>query len=90
MASLNDEMADVQTEIDRVREHVRTEVPNLFAFDVTVSRIEYNANSNSITFTVEPGSDARTQISEEFGGVRVRMEDQLTLEFQFTTEPSNS
>lgn len=85
MTSLNDEMADVQTEIDRVREHVRTEVPDLFAFDVTVSKVEYNANNNSVTLTVEPSSEARTQISEAFGGVRVRMEDHLTFEFQFTS-----
>ncbi|MFU8869247.1 hypothetical protein [Natronococcus sp.] len=88
MTSLNEEMGDVQTEIDRVREHLRTEVPDLFAFDVTVSRIEYNANSNSVTLTVEPSSEARKQISEEFGGVRVRMEDQLSFEFQFTSGDS--
>ncbi|MFC4436805.1 MULTISPECIES: hypothetical protein [Natrialbaceae] len=86
MTSLNEEMADVQTEIDQVREHLRAEVPDLFAFDVTVSRIEYNANNNSVTLTVEPSSEARKQISEEFGGVRVRMEDQLTFEFQFTSD----
>lgn len=86
MSSLNEEMADVQAEIDQVRELLRTEVPNLFEFDVTVSRIEYNANNNSVTLTVEPSSEARKQISEEFGGVRVRMDDQLTFEFQFTSD----
>jgi hypothetical protein len=86
MTSLNDEMADVQMEIDQVREHLRTEVPTLFAFDVTVSGVEYNANNNSVSLTVEPTSDARKQISEEFGGVRVRMDDQLTFEFQFTSD----
>ncbi|ELY93255.1 hypothetical protein C482_19836 [Natrialba chahannaoensis JCM 10990] len=86
MTSLNEEMADVQTEIDRVRDRIRTDVPTLFKFDVTVSQIEYNATNNSVTLTVEPSSNARTQISDEFGGVRVKMEDQLTFEFQFSSQ----
>ncbi|ELY51590.1 hypothetical protein [Natronococcus jeotgali] len=85
MATLNEEMADVQTEIDRVRDRLRTEVPELFAFDVTVSGIEYNANHNGVSFTVEPSSEAQKQIAEEFGGVRVKAEEQLSFEFQFTS-----
>ncbi|AGB36514.1 hypothetical protein [Natronococcus occultus] len=85
MATLNEEMADVQTEIDRVRERLRMEVPELFAFDVTVTAIEYNANHNSVACTVEPSSEAQKQIAEEFGGVRVKTEDQLSFEFQFTS-----
>ncbi|QFU83275.1 hypothetical protein [Natronorubrum aibiense] len=85
MASLNDEMADVQTEIDEVRACLREEVPQLFDFDVVVGTIDYNTNNNSVTVTVEPSSEARTQLSERFGGVRVKMDDQMRFEFQFAS-----
>ncbi|WP_246998988.1 hypothetical protein [Halosolutus gelatinilyticus] len=85
MSSLNEEMASVQSEIDDVRDLLREEVPELFAFDVIVGKIEYNANSNTVTTTIEPSSEARTQIAEEFGGVKVKIEDQLTMQFQLTS-----
>ncbi|WP_121742478.1 hypothetical protein [Natronorubrum halophilum] len=85
MPSLNDEMADVQAEIDEVRERIREDVPQLFDFDVVVGTIDYNTNNNSVTATVEPSSEARTQLSERFGGVKVKMDDQMRFEFQFTS-----
>lgn len=85
MTSLNDEMGDVQAEISEVRACLREEVPELFDFDVVVGTIDYNTNNNSVTVTVEPSSEARPQLSERFGGVRVRMNDQMQFEFQFAS-----
>lgn len=81
MGSLNEEMADVRSEVEDVRDHLRAEVPTLFSFDVTVGNITYNANSNSVSVTVEPSSQAREQLSEELGGVNVKTDGMLELEF---------
>lgn len=79
--TLNEEMADVRSEVEDVRDHLRTEVPTLFDFDVRVGNITYNANSNSVSVTVEPSSQARDQLSDELGGVNVRTDGMLELEF---------
>lgn len=84
MSTLNDEMADVRSEVDDVRDRLREDVPDLFSFDVTVGNIAYNANSNSVSVTVEPSSRARDQLSDELGGVNVKTEGQLELEFRLT------
>ncbi|ELZ19808.1 hypothetical protein HTZ84_20195 [Haloterrigena sp. SYSU A558-1] len=84
MSTLNDEMADVRSEVDDVRDRLREDVPDLFAFDVTVGNIAYNANSNSVSVTVEPSSRAREQLSDELGGVNVKTEGHLELEFRLT------
>ncbi|QRV13685.1 hypothetical protein [Haloterrigena salifodinae] len=84
MSTLNDEMADVRSEVDNVRDRLREDVPDLFAFDVTVGNIAYNANSNSVSVTVEPSSRAREQLSDELGGVNVKTEGHLELEFRLT------
>ncbi len=87
MSSFNDEMADVDAQIDEIRGQFRAEIPDLFEFDVIVGGIDYNANNNTATITVEPGSEARSQLSDRFGGVKVSIEDQLTFQFQFTSSP---
>ncbi|WP_339102294.1 hypothetical protein [Haloterrigena salinisoli] len=84
MSTLNDEMADVRSEVDDVRDRLREDVPDLFSFDVTVGNIAYNANSNSVSVTVEPSSRARDQLSDELGGVNVKTEGKLELEFRLT------
>ena len=84
MSTLNDEMADVRSEVDDVRDRLREDVPDLFSFDVTVGNITYNANSNSVSVTVEPSSRAREQLSDELGGVNVKTEGRLELEFRLT------
>ena len=84
MSSLNDEMADVRSDIDGVRTQLRADIPELFEFDVTVGNISYNANSNSVSVTVEPSARAREQLSETFGGVDVRTDGKLELEFRLT------
>ena len=84
MSTLNDEMADVRSEVDDVRDRLREDVPDLFEFDVTVGNITYNANSNSVSVTVEPSSRAREQLSDELGGVNVKTEGMLELEFRLT------
>ena len=87
MGSLNEEMADVRSEVDDVRDHLREEVPDLFEFDVAVGNITYNANSNSVSVTVEPSSGARDQLSEQLGGVNVKTDGRL--EFEFMLAESN-
>ncbi|SEW16235.1 hypothetical protein [Natrinema salifodinae] len=87
MSSLHDEMADVRSEVDDVRSRLREEIPDLFEFDVAVGNISYNANSNSVSVTVEPSSGARDQLSEKFGGVNVKTDGMLELEFRFTESP---
>ncbi|WP_255170312.1 hypothetical protein [Natrononativus amylolyticus] len=84
MADLNSEMGDVQSELDEVRTLLRTELPELFEFDVVVGNISYNANNNSVSATVEPSSEARSQLSDELGGVAVSTEGRLEFEFGFT------
>ncbi|ELY53119.1 hypothetical protein [Natronolimnohabitans innermongolicus] len=84
MSTLNDEMATVRSDVDDVRDHIRAEVPKLFEFDVTVGTISYNANSDSVSVTVEPSSRAREQLSDELGGVNVRTDGQLEFEFRVT------
>lgn len=85
MSSLNDEMADAQAQVGDVRDHLRAEIPELFEFDVIVGGIEYNANNNTVTITVEPSADAREQLADRFGGVKVKIEDELTFQFQLTS-----
>ncbi|WP_265110342.1 hypothetical protein [Halosolutus halophilus] len=85
MTSLNDEMADAQSQVNEVRNHLRQEIPELFEFDVIVGGIEYNANNNTVTITVEPSADAREQLSDRFGGVKVKIQDELTFQFQLTS-----
>ncbi|GAB3041001.1 hypothetical protein [Natronobiforma cellulositropha] len=87
MANLNDEMGAVKDELDDVRELLREELPAQFDFDVTVGNIAYNANTNSISATAEPSSEARDQLSERFGGVSVSAEGALEFEFRFTSDP---
>ncbi|MDQ2050516.1 hypothetical protein RBH26_08450 [Natronolimnohabitans sp. A-GB9] len=53
-------------------------------FDVTVGTITYNANSDSVSVTVEPTSRVREQLSSELGGVNVRTDGQFEFEFRVT------
>ncbi|MFD1563291.1 hypothetical protein ACFR99_07005 [Haloarchaeobius amylolyticus] len=82
MSSLNEEMADVRADIDDVRTQLRDDVPEFFEFDVTVGNITYNANSNSVSITVEPSARAREQLSEQLGGVDVKTDGSLVFEFR--------
>ncbi|WP_226004348.1 hypothetical protein [Natrinema salinisoli] len=84
MSTLNEEMSDVQSEVEDVRARLREEVPEFFEFDVTVGNITYNADSNSVSVTVEPSSGARDQLSDRLGGVNVKTEGKLEFEFRFT------
>ena len=89
MSSLNEEMADVRSDIDDVRTQLRDDVPEFFEFDVTVGNISYNANSNSVSVTVEPSARARDQLSAQLGGVDVRTDGKLEFEFRFV-DPSTT
>ncbi|QSX00197.1 hypothetical protein [Haloterrigena alkaliphila] len=84
MSTLNDEMADVRADVEDVRAHLREEVPKCFEFDVTVGNVTYNANSDSVSVTVEPSSQAREQLSDRLGGVNVKTDGQLEFEFRFS------
>lgn len=84
MSTLNDEMADVRADVEDVREHLREEVPECFEFDVTVGNVTYNANSDSVSVTVEPSSQAREQLSDRLGGVNVKTDGKLEFEFRFS------
>ncbi len=84
MGTLNEEMADVRSDVDGVRTRLREDVPEFFEFDVAVGNITYNANSNSVSVTVEPSSRAREQLSEELGGVNVKTDGRLEFEFRLT------
>lgn len=86
MANLNSEMGDVQSELDGVRELLRDELPSFFEFDVVVGSISYNANNNSVSATVEPSADARTQLSSELGGVHVATNGKMEFEFSFAPD----
>ncbi|QLG49462.1 hypothetical protein [Natrinema halophilum] len=90
MGSLNDEMADVRSDVDHVRTQLREDVPDFFGFDVAVGNITYNANSNSVSVTVEPSSRAREQLSDELGGVNVKTDGKLEFEFRLTETSSES
>ncbi|WP_408956976.1 hypothetical protein [Natrinema sp. 74] len=82
MGTLNEEMADVRSDVDGVRAQLREDVPEFFKFDVAVGNITYNANSNSVSVSVEPSSRAREQLSEELGGVNVKTDGMLEFEFR--------
>ena len=84
MSSLNEEMADVRSDIDDVRTQLRDDIPEFFEFDVTVGNISYNANSNSVSVTIEPSARARDQLSETLGGVDVKTDGKLEFEFRLT------
>ncbi|ELZ22615.1 hypothetical protein [Natrinema limicola] len=88
MGSLNEEMADVRSDIDDVRTQLREDVPDFFEFDVTVGNISYNANSNSVSVTIEPSARARDQLSAQLGGVDVRTDGKLEFEFRLTESSS--
>lgn len=84
MSSLNEEMATVRSEVEEVRALIRAEVPKLFDFDVTVGNVTYNANSDSVSVTVEPSSGAREQLSDHLGGVNVKTDGTMEFEFRVT------
>ena len=84
MSWLNEEMADVRSDIDDVRTQLRDDIPEFFEFDVTVGNISYNANSNSVSVTIEPSARARDQLSETLGGVDVKTDGKLEFEFRLT------
>ena len=90
MSSLNEEMADVRSDIDGVRTQLRDDVPEFFEFDVTVGNITYNANSNSVSITIEPSARARDQLSETLGGVDVRTDGKLEFEFRLVDPSPNA
>ncbi|MBZ6495520.1 hypothetical protein [Natrinema longum] len=88
MSTLNEEMADVRSDVDDVRTQLREDVPAFFEFDVAVGNITYNANSNSVSVTVEPSSRAREQLSDELGGVAVKTDGMLEFEFRLSETES--
>ncbi|MGQ3411447.1 hypothetical protein ACT4ML_04185 [Natrinema sp. LN54] len=90
MGTLNEEMADVRADVGDVRSQLRAEIPECFEFDVAVGNITYNANSNSVSVTVEPSSRAREQLSDRLGGVNVKTDGQLEFEFRLTESDSNA
>jgi len=89
MTSLNEELADVRSDIDDVRTQLRDDVPEFFEFDVTVGNISYNANNNSVSVTVEPSARARDHLSETLGGVDVRTDGKLEFEFRLANSPAD-
>lgn len=84
MTTLNDEMADVRSEIEDVRAYLRAEIPDLFEFDVTVGNVSYNATTNSVTVVVEPSSSGREEVAERMGGVNVSTDGRMEFEFGLT------
>ncbi len=88
MGTLNEEMADVSSDVDHVRAKLREEVPDFFEFDVAVGNIVYNANANSVSVSVEPSSRARDQLSDQLGGVNVKTDGALEFEFRLTESTS--
>ncbi|SER24097.1 hypothetical protein [Natrinema salaciae] len=84
MGTLNEEMADVRSDVGDVRSQLRAEIPEFFEFDIAVGNITYNANSNSVSVTAEPSSRAREQLSDRLGGVNVKTEGRLEFEFRLT------
>ncbi|WP_425494269.1 hypothetical protein [Natronoglomus mannanivorans] len=81
---LNDDLQNVGSEIEDVRTMLREETAELFEFDVVVGNVNYNANKNSVSLTVEPASKAQEQLSEEFGGVNVMASGELEFEYALT------
>ncbi|MFC4551434.1 MULTISPECIES: hypothetical protein [Halorussus] len=90
MSNLNDELADAQREIQGVKNLLREEVPNLFDFDVVVGNVNYNDTKNTASVTVEPSSEARGQVSEQLGGVKVQIDGTMEFEFGFASEEEES
>lgn len=86
---LNDDLQKIGTEIEEIRTTIREETPGLFDFDVTIGNITYNANKNSFAFTIEPSSQAREQLSNQFGGVNVSTNGQLEFEYAVVTQGEN-
>ncbi|MCU4740547.1 hypothetical protein OB955_08635 [Halobacteria archaeon AArc-m2/3/4] len=84
MMDLNDDLQNVGSEIEDVRTMLREETAELFEFDVVVGNVNYNANKNSVSLTVEPASKAQEQLSEEFGGVNVMASGELEFEYALT------
>ncbi|WP_425607340.1 hypothetical protein [Halomontanus rarus] len=85
---LNDDLQKVGSEIREVRSVLREETSDLFDFDVVVGNVNYNANKNSVSLTVEPTSKAQDELSKRFGGVNVKTGGELEFEYAFTTEES--
>lgn len=83
---LNEDLQKVGAELEDVRNVLREETADLFDFDVVVGNVNYNANKNSVSLTVEPASKAQEQLSEEFGGVNVMASGELEFEYAFTTK----
>lgn len=87
MTTLNDEMADVRSDVEDVRAYLRAEIPDLFEFDVTVGNITYNATSDSVAVTVEPSSSARDDLARRLGDVNVRIDGEF--EFRLVASEAN-
>ena len=87
MANLNKELAEAQEEVQGIKNLLREEVPHLFDFDVVVGNVNYNDTKNTASVTVEPSSDAREQLSNEFGGVKVQIDGTMEFEFGFASDP---
>lgn len=88
MSNLNEEMSGVEEEIAAIRSRLRDEIPDLFEFDVVVGNVQYDANTNSASVTVEPGAEAQEQLSRRFGGTQVKANG--TMEFEFGSTPGSS
>ncbi|MFC6717720.1 hypothetical protein ACFQGT_08775 [Natrialbaceae archaeon GCM10025810] len=84
MANLNEEMADVHEEIESVRDLLREEIPKQFEFGVRVGNISYDPNNNSVSVRVDPSSEARDELSERMGGVRVKTDGSMEFEFMLS------
>lgn len=85
MTSLNDEMSEVEAGITGIRTRLKEEIPRLFEFDVVVGNVTYNPNTNSVSVTVEPGSEANAQLSRKLGDVRTRTNGAMEFEFDATS-----
>lgn len=81
MEELNEEMSGVEDEIAAIRSRLRESIPDLFGFDVVVGNVQYDANTNTVSAVVEPGSEAQEQLSQTFGGVQAKAGG--TVEFEF-------
>lgn len=86
MEELNEEMSGVEKEIATIRSRLRESIPDLFGFDVVVGNVQYDANTNTVSATVEPGSEAQGQLSRTFGGVQVKAGGTMEFEFGATRE----